>query len=132
MSGWKPIETAPSKSGTYLVWHKDYYRGHPEISDYHLDRWDVGSSKQPTHWMPLPENPQLLEIDKNISDWFYSVEYAKIFTQGHEDFWKDITADIGDIKNPYQEGTKEYDAYEGGYLAYWGAIKPYNNYPEDK
>lgn len=51
---WQDIESAPR--GYILVWQKDY--GLPIIAKWNGQKFDVGGSKQPTHWSRLIEPPK--------------------------------------------------------------------------
>ena len=71
MSGWQPIETAPTGRQRFIViwkgrfgWWSDAnaYRSHKPLQredgtlcDIIYDGW---TRRTPTHWQPLPEPPQ--------------------------------------------------------------------------
>jgi hypothetical protein len=61
MMEWKPIETAPKDGTTIITWEPDgkgvYFEWWDEDSWYYDEEWGNGS-KNPTHWMPLPEPPK--------------------------------------------------------------------------
>ena len=66
-TGWQPIETAP-KDGTQIdLWHKKYGRITNCMFDdgdwFENDGWGfaVEQARLITHWMPIPEAPEVNE-----------------------------------------------------------------------
>ncbi len=68
---WQPIETAPKDGTDILVYNDD---GHVYEARYDYDKWRFATADQhgcgccagyddaPTHWMPIPDKP---EVDKS-------------------------------------------------------------------
>jgi len=74
---WKPIETAPTEWGSYLVWHPKYGMETMwfQLKDGGKDRRKAGNwysedddddawpmNDRITHWMPLPAPPTLEDV----------------------------------------------------------------------
>ena len=70
MSEWKPIETAPKDGSRFLAWHKgnvhffrwqDFKDGSDAPvgwRDNFIYVYPEGDANGPTHWMPLPKEPE--------------------------------------------------------------------------
>ena len=60
MSKWKPIGTAPTKDWV-LVYEPEPRAGEPVMSVDIIGDWSIVRFRNvgPTHWMPLPEPPEV-------------------------------------------------------------------------
>ena len=63
---WQPIETAPKDETIFLAWTPTHNGGCVDFCIWAnlLERWqdpdaEVGGKMEPTHWMPLPEAPNV-------------------------------------------------------------------------
>ncbi len=57
---WEPIETAPKLNGPLLMWEPSFKCVVIAYWDSRNMRWECyegDTVKDPTHWMPLPEEP---------------------------------------------------------------------------
>jgi hypothetical protein len=66
MSDWQPIETAPKDGRAVLLWIPApagmvelCYWNTAKDQDHWLESCGFRLQEQPTHWMPLPEPPQM-------------------------------------------------------------------------
>ena len=77
MTGWQPIETAPKNGRTILVWNGLNSGFYTRAQDMGVALWrkqafpdgqecwcaqdccDGVTTYEPTHWMPLPEPPDM-------------------------------------------------------------------------
>lgn len=71
MSEWQPIDSAPKESGKYLFCFGDSNGQFIKVVELGFtvdDNWYLIGyhSKDPTHWMPLPEPP--IEKEENDSN----------------------------------------------------------------
>ena len=62
---WQPIETAPIHAETVLLWwNKGTKIGWRQYSGKWVTPYRYEPVSQPTHWMPLPEPPDLPSIEE--------------------------------------------------------------------
>lgn len=78
MSEWQPIDTAPKDGSLILTWGPHHvgvarwldYAREPYLPDpsYRwagwIDNYDGEDIPEPTHWLPLPAPPTMMEMDK--------------------------------------------------------------------
>ena len=64
---WQPIETAPKDGTSVLLWSVEirepvigcWSTAHATIREWWVDSWGPPGFDDPTHWMPLPEGPNV-------------------------------------------------------------------------
>lgn len=57
--GWQPIDTAPKDGTEILVYESGQYEGY-DVEEWDVERccWKRCDEANPTHWMPIPPNPE--------------------------------------------------------------------------
>lgn len=58
MSEWKPIETARTVMGDYLVYQPEHKAGRVILPARICFASEAGMTRRTTHWMPLPAPPK--------------------------------------------------------------------------
>jgi hypothetical protein len=60
VDAWQPIETAPKRGRSLLMWFGTVREGGTIIGSWTSEGWrdDYGHGFEPSFWMPLPEQPK--------------------------------------------------------------------------